>query len=142
MKHCKNDCLINAVDFSENMIAKAKEKHSYSNVEFILEDVYKLDSSYQNYDLCICYSVFPHFIDKKKVIDILSKRIKKGGKLVIAHTQSREEINNIHRGKKIAVKYDKLPPAWVVSNYLDKSGIKTIKAIDNNELYLIVGQKS
>lgn len=141
MQHCNNDCNVTAVDFSENMIERAKEKHSYSNVEFVIKDAYELDNNFKNYDVCICYSVFPHFEDKKKIINILSKCLKKGGKLVIAHSQSRDDINNLHRDKGLAVKHDKLPPALTVSSYLDESGCNTVKTIDDNELYLVVGQK-
>lgn len=141
MNCCNSNCSVTAIDFSQNMIARAKEKHQYSNVEFIIKDVYTLDNSFRDYDLCICYSVFPHFDYKKKVIKILSKCLKKGGKLVIAHSQSRDDINNLHRRKNIAVKFDKLPHAQVLSGYLDESNFNTVKVIDNNEMYLVVGEK-
>ncbi|WP_238524967.1 class I SAM-dependent methyltransferase [Caldicellulosiruptor owensensis] len=54
------------VDISDKMIKIAKNKYrACTNVSFINADVNNLN--FRNYfDYIICYSVFPHFEDKKK----------------------------------------------------------------------------
>ncbi|MEJ2248355.1 MAG: class I SAM-dependent methyltransferase [Candidatus Lokiarchaeota archaeon] len=90
---------ITAIDISEKMIAISKQKHpksKFSNVEFINNDIMNIEFT-KLYDVIICYSCFPHFSKKMKLIEHLSKGLKKGGKLIIAHSESREKINNRHK---------------------------------------------
>lgn len=131
---------IDAIDLSENMIKIAKSKYKHPNVTFIEGDIteYRLEQDF--YDYIICYSVYPHFAEKGAVITTLYKLLKKGGKLVICHTQSRDNINKLH---KDIFKDDNvsLPPATNLANALKKLGMRITAKRDNKEIYVVIAKK-
>lgn len=132
---------IQAVDLSPKMLEKAKQKYPYSNVEYIEGDVMELPLKDGYYDCILCYSVFPHFIDQPKTVARLSNKLKQEGKLVIAHSQSRTAINNLHKDAGDEVKKDLLPPMSDIADMMEKSGLRVVDKIDNDEMFLIIGQK-
>lgn len=132
---------ITAVDEAEKMIDIASRKFPYENVRFIAADVLNMKLPYDFFDCVMCYSMFPHFSDKKAAVDKLSSTLKKDGKLVICHSQSRDAINKLHREASEAVKNDRLPPAEQISQYFHCASLKTIAIVDNEEMYVVIGQK-
>jgi demethylmenaquinone methyltransferase/2-methoxy-6-polyprenyl-1,4-benzoquinol methylase len=138
----KNTGKIDAVDFSEKMIELAKNKYStqkFSNVEFIVQDVSDMNMNHQ-YDVILCYSCFPHFDDKMAKIKHLAKGLCPGGKLVIAHSESRKSINSIHKDE-IEVKNDLLPTMNKIEHMMKIAGLHTIRKIDNNEMFIIISKR-
>lgn len=122
-----------AVDMAEKMIEVAKKKYSNKEVEFKAIDV--MDYTEDGFDYIFLYSAYPHFKDKNRLINHLSSMLNKGGKLVIAHSNSREEINRIHKGKeefKDAILMPIKDTVKVIEKYLD---IDTY--VDNSEMYYI-----
>lgn len=121
------------IDISENMIEIAKEKYKGKNVEFVVSDVMKFNDF--GYDYIIIYSAYPHFKQKEMLFEHLSKLLNPRGKVIIAHSQSRDEINHIH-SRSEAVKDDILLSAdenvKIINKYL-----VTEKTIDNKEMYYI-----
>ncbi len=132
---------ITAVDEAEKMIEIASIKFSFENVRFIAADVLNMKLPYDLFDCIMCYSMFPHFPDKKAAIEKLSIYLKKGGKFVICHSQSMDAINNLHREASEVVKNDRLPPADQISEYFDCASLKTISIVDNEDMYVVIGQK-
>lgn len=132
---------IKGVDIAEKMIEVAKQKNSYENVVFECKDAleYKDDEGY--YDHIICYSMFPHFKDKEEAIKKLSEKLKIGGKLSICHSQSREAINNLHKGADKTVKEDNLPTLEIIKKYFLDTNLKIFKEIDNEEFFVVIGFK-
>lgn len=101
---------IKAMDMAKNMVELAMKRNNYENVSFECGDVLEMKHDKVNYDQIICYSMFPHFKSRKaEAIDILAQKLKDGGKLVICHSQSREEKNNLHKKVNEAVKEDNYP---------------------------------
>lgn len=121
------------VDISENMIEVAKEKYKGRSVEFIVSDIMKFND--YGYDYIFIYSAYPHFKDKEKLFEHLSKLLNLGGKVIIAHSQSRDEINHVH-SKSDVVKDDILlstdENVKIINRYLVAE-----KTIDNDEMYYI-----
>lgn len=132
---------ITAIDFSEKMIEMAQSKYKYDNVHFVCDDVFEAVLPNEYFDYAICYSVFPHFSDKKLAIKVISDYIKDSGKLVIFHSQSREDINNHHKDTSEIVAEDNLPPIDVIKGYLDSNNMKTIVEIDTDDMFAIVATK-
>lgn len=130
------------VDISSKMIEKAKEKYKgIENVDFVCSDV--VDLSFTEYfDAIICYSVFPHIEDKEKAIKKFSQMLKKGGKLAIAHSQSRDEINSLHRNLPEPVKNHILPPMDEIISMCQKAKLNSICNIDSSEMFLLIAQKA
>jgi demethylmenaquinone methyltransferase/2-methoxy-6-polyprenyl-1,4-benzoquinol methylase len=130
-----------AVDIAEKMIEIAQLKFRFKNVDFVVGDVLemKLPENYFNY--IICYSMFPHFKNKQIAVAKLADSLMEGGKFVICHTQSREEINNFHRKVSEAVKNDNLPSAEKIEEYYHHTGIETTSVVDNDKMFVVIGRK-
>lgn len=132
---------IKGVDVAEKMIEVAKQKNTYENVVFECKDAleYKSDEIY--YDHIICYSMFPHFKNKEEAIKMLSKKLRIGGNLTICHSQSRKDINNIHKRADEIVQEDNLPTLEIIKQYFLSANLKVINEIDSEELFIIIGYK-
>jgi ubiquinone/menaquinone biosynthesis C-methylase UbiE len=126
------------VDIAENMIKVAKQKYKNDSVEFIVSDI--LEYNQKGFDYVFLYSVYPHFADKDALFMQLSKLMKKDGKIVIAHSESKEKINARHAESE-AVKNHVLPSAEVTSKLMSKYFTINNK-IDNGEMYYIMGVKN
>ncbi|KZL92072.1 class I SAM-dependent methyltransferase [Clostridium magnum] len=132
---------VTAIDAAEKMIEVAQSKYNFDNVSFICGDVLKEDLPKETFDYTICYSVFPHFQDKLEIIDTISKLLKSGGKLIICHSQSRDAINNMHKKASEVVAEDNLPDMETIKSYFQQVGIRTTHQIDNDEMFVIIGEK-
>ncbi|MBC2397535.1 class I SAM-dependent methyltransferase [Clostridium tetanomorphum] len=128
---------ITAVDISENMIEVAKSKYKGEKVEFIIKDINRYND--KNFDYIFLYSVYPHFKDKEATLRHLRKLLNKGGKIIIAHSDSKEKINKVHSRNEI-VKEDKLPSVEVTARIMEKY-LTIEKMIDNENMYYISGVK-
>lgn len=130
-----------AVDIAEKMIEVARRKYSFENVEFIINDVLEMELPKNYFDCIMCYSMFPHFNDKEAAINSLAECLKIGGRLAICHSQSREAINNLHKGMTDAVQNDRLPSASVLKKYCNDAGLSMAIEVDNNEMFVVIGEK-
>jgi len=128
---------ITALDISSNMIMVAKEKYKDERIEFVVKDVMELDK--KEFDYIFIYSAYPHFGDKEALFKHLFGCLNNGGKIIIAHSDSKEKINKIHAGSE-TVKEDVLPSAEVTTKIMSKY-FKIDKVIDNEEMYYILGVK-
>lgn len=138
----KNTGKIVAVDFSNKMIELARSKYSeqkYSNVEFIVQDINDMNMNHQ-YDVILCYSCFPHFSDKIATIKHLAKGLSPSGKLMIAHSESRNSINDVHK-YTVELNKDLLPEMSKIKQMMKRAGLRTIKKIDNNEMFIIISKR-
>lgn len=142
--YVKESGSIVSIDFSKKMIIISKKKHpieKFPNLQFKVQDINKFSMN-REYDAILCYSCFPHFQDKIHTISHLTKGLKKQGKLMIAHSDSRETINNIHKDAKSKIIHqDSLPTIEEISSLMEKSGLKVIETLDNNEMFYILGVK-
>lgn len=132
---------ITAVDVSEKMLEMAKRKYSYGNVAFICTDALNGELPQEYFDFVVCYSVFPHFDDKQSAAAVMSKYLKKGGKFIICHSESRETINNMHKNASEAVSEDNLPDADILAELIERAGMTVLHKIDNEEMFVVIAQK-
>jgi demethylmenaquinone methyltransferase/2-methoxy-6-polyprenyl-1,4-benzoquinol methylase len=142
IKHLASGKII-AIDFSEKMIEVASNKfppETYPQVEFVISDVYNLKYSSQ-FDIVMCYSCFPHFNNKPKAISILKKTLKHQGKLVVAHSNSRDEINNTHMKSGDEISADVLPSISDLKNMIKDAGLEVIFQRDNNDFFMMIAEK-
>ncbi|MBC7107709.1 MAG: class I SAM-dependent methyltransferase [Methanomassiliicoccales archaeon] len=133
-----------AVDYSEKMLEVAMNKFPparYPNLEYVCADINDVPMSGE-YDAIMCYSCFPHFIDQPKTVKHMSKGLKKGGRLMIAHSSSRDEINRIHLETGEVVMTDYLPAMKDLCFMLEDAGLEVVKAIDNEEMYVVLAVNS
>jgi Methylase involved in ubiquinone/menaquinone biosynthesis len=128
---------ITAVDISENMISMAKSKYHDGRVEFAAVDI--ADYTGDEYDYAFLYSAYPHFQDRNGLFMHIAKLLKAGGKIVIAHSEGREKINDRHKANE-NTSNDILPPAVQTAELMSKY-FAVEKIIDNDEMYYISGIK-
>jgi demethylmenaquinone methyltransferase/2-methoxy-6-polyprenyl-1,4-benzoquinol methylase len=135
---------ISIVDFSEQMISISKKKHpeeEYPNLEFNAQEIMKINLR-PEYDAIICYSCFPHFPNKFTLLKHLYNGLKLGGRLIIAHSESRKKINKHHKKlKNSVVVHDMLPPMDKIENMMKNVGFKIGKTLDNQEMFYIISIK-
>ena len=130
---------VTGIDISHEMARLATEKHKgIENIKVICGDVEETRFDKQ-FDSVMIYNAFPHFPDPERLIATMASLLKEGGRLTVAHSASREQIDDHHKG-----------PASKVSNglmYADE--LKAIFEpffdvdimISNQEMYQVSGTK-
>ncbi|HEY3424625.1 MAG TPA: class I SAM-dependent methyltransferase [Negativicutes bacterium] len=135
-----NEGHITAVDFSANMLARAREKYGGSGgITFIVSDIMQFTTD-SRFDTVICFNFFPHIKDKHLFFQHMYKLLAAGGILTIMHDISREKVNAIHQGSA-AVKDDRLPSGEAVTAWLTAAGYNVVKVIDAADCYFIKAVK-
>lgn len=88
---------VTGVDISPEMVKIASEKFPGENIKVICADVEQLDCD-ESFDVVMVYNAFPHFPEPDKLIKALAGKLKKGGRLSVAHGMSRAQIDSHHKG--------------------------------------------
>ena len=89
---------VTGIDISHEMARLAAEKHAgIDTIRVICGDVEETRFDKQ-FDSVMVYNAFPHFPDPERLIATLASLLKAGGRLTIAHSASREQIDNHHSG--------------------------------------------
>ncbi|MHA1618427.1 MAG: class I SAM-dependent methyltransferase, partial [Promethearchaeota archaeon] len=133
---------ITAIDYSEGMITVASQKYpktEYPRVSFLVQDAYEAPMTAQ-YDVIVCYSCFPHFPDKPKILAHFVQGLAPGGKFMIAHSDSRDGINNIHKDASDTVTEDNLPPMQEMIDMAEKVGLKIRNTIDSADYFILLAE--
>lgn len=143
-KYIRKKGAIVAVDYSEKMIEVARKKFPNSenpHLKFFAEDIHDLPMRFQ-YDAILCYSCFPHFIDQRGSIQHMSNGLAANGKLMIAHSQSRDAINSLHKRAGAEVCQDVLPTSQEIEKMMLLAGLQIAEKIDNDELFIVMGERN
>ena len=126
---------VTGVDISYEMIRHAAEKFPQENVKFLCADVE--NAPLDEYDEIMVYNAFPPFPEPEELIKSLVGHLAIGGKLTIAHGQSRERIDGHHKGHASKVSVGLMSEhalAGMMRKYLDV----TVK-ISNDRMYQVTG---
>ncbi len=138
-KHLNRDGELTGVDISQGMLNMAKRKFGQlNNVNFKLLDVEK-DSIKKKYDKVVLYSMFPHLNNKTETIKkLVNENLKENGKLLIAHSDSREFLNNLHSNADESVSEDRLIEVNKQKEIFESVNLNVTKAYEDDEIYYIV----
>ena len=100
--YIKREAVVTGIDISPEMVKIAKEK--FPNVNVICGDVEETDFN-EKFDAVMVYNAFPHFPDPERLVENLSKLLRKGGRLSVAHGMSREDLLKLHneRASKVSL---------------------------------------
>ena len=129
------------LDFAEEMLKRTRAKNCNENIECLHADVTNIPLRDEIFDIVVCYSSFPHFQDKPKSLNEISRVLKKDARLAICHTSSRAAINDIHRHIP-AVQNDIIPGEGEMQTMLSMAGFGGITICDNGDNYLASARKS
>ena len=128
-----------AVDISERMIEIAKIKFSQNdNIELLCADAEQYEFS-EKFDCIVIYNAFPHFADREQLFENLSKCLKNGGRITIAHGMSREALIKHHSGS--AEKISTILPEAENLAEIMKVYFNTDTIISTDEIYIVSGIK-
>lgn len=134
---------VRGVDYSPEMLAIARQKHPperFPSVEFYLGDVTEMNMDGE-LDAVLCYSCFPHFLDQAGALKNLAAGLRPGGRLMVAHSQSRDGINSMHREVDEAVQEDHLPTLHEIKAMMEAAGLEFVLGVDNEEMFYLVSRR-
>jgi ubiquinone/menaquinone biosynthesis C-methylase UbiE len=89
------------------------------------------------FDAVIIFNSFPHFKDKEKTIFECYRVLKKGGRLIIGHSMTPEEINQLHKDVGEVVANHRLPEKDVFIEMFKKSGFENIEYFVDGYFYVM-----
>jgi ubiquinone/menaquinone biosynthesis C-methylase UbiE len=133
--------LLTAMDFSSRMLDKARER-SCPGMRYLLNGaVMAIPLRSERFDHVTCFSAFPHFPDKKKALQEMVRVLKRGASLHIAHLQSAEELNRLHREIGDVVAGDGLPSPEEMQVLLTESGLLEVNVVNEPGRFLAQGRR-
>jgi demethylmenaquinone methyltransferase/2-methoxy-6-polyprenyl-1,4-benzoquinol methylase len=133
-----------AIDYSDKMIEVARSKYpekEHPKISYRVSDVYDLKYD-ADFDIVVCYSCFPHFVDQPLALRILSKALKKGGRLVVAHSDSAKTINGVHMNGGMEIGNDFLPSMERLKQMLKKSGLEVTFERNDENYFVCIATKT
>jgi len=134
---------VTAIDFSEKMVQKCKEKHGHlRNFTVKVGNIEEATFPPEHFDAVVCFGVFPHLDNKPKALKNINRILKTGSTLVIAHALSSEELKLHHNKASSAVVHDMLPEMPEMKQLLEQTGFTEISIKDEPGLYLCTARKS
>ncbi|MPM98729.1 Ubiquinone biosynthesis O-methyltransferase [bioreactor metagenome] len=142
LKNLNSNGIIKGIDVSSGMLDIANQKFKeLENVSFEVLDV-ENSSIEEKYDKIVLYSMFPHLKNKTNTIKILvENNLNKDGKLIIAHSNSREFLNNMHKEKDKRVSEDRLIPIKDQKTLFEQVNLNVLDAYEDDEIYYLVVNK-
>ncbi len=129
-----------ALDFSQKMLNKAKEKFADRFV-YVKANAHNMPFENEKFDGVVCFNTFPHFVNKLKALKEVYRVLKKDGYFIIAHSKNREEINSHHKKLEGLVAKDFIPTDKELVLLSKKAKFSEINFIENNKIYFCVTKK-
>lgn len=134
--------LVVALDFAEKMVEICKTKYSgLSNVKIELQNAEELNFPKDYFDAITCFGLFPHLENKQKALLQMNRVLKPGGKLIIVHALSSNEIKVHHHNVCSAVANDIMPLEKEMKQLLQNAGFDSSKIEDEKGCYLCIATK-
>ncbi|MDQ7794734.1 MAG: methyltransferase domain-containing protein [bacterium] len=134
------------VDLSPQMLALARRKGVTwglgDELELLQADVHALPFPEGHFAAVLCYSAFPHFQRQAAAVGEMARVLCPGGRLVIAHNESREAVNRRHREIGGAIGGHELPPAGEMRRLLASQRLGPVLLKDEADSYLAVAVRS
>jgi demethylmenaquinone methyltransferase/2-methoxy-6-polyprenyl-1,4-benzoquinol methylase len=131
---------ITGVDISSEMIKICRDKFSSNDkIDVICADADTMTFD-GNYDCCIVFNAFPHFIDPKALISNLYTSVKTGGTLTIAHDRGRKALDIHHSGEANPYSNGLMSEDDLEQIFIDCGFTSTTKYA-TDEIYIVSGRK-
>lgn len=129
---------VTAVDISSEMIRIAKSKFSDDRVAFFCSDIEEFPLP-DLYDTCMIYNAFPHFANPAGLIKCLADKLRMGGRLTIAHSMSRKQLDSHHSGPARKVSMGLMHEDELAKLF---EGFFEVDAkVSNDQMYVVSGVK-
>jgi len=109
-------------------------------VSYRFMDLYESDFG-PEFDLVVCYSCLPYFSDILKAIQVLGDCLRRGGRLAIAHSSSREHVSRVHEEGGAEICTDILPGSEIVRAMMERAGLTTVFEQYGEEYYVVIAKR-
>ncbi len=127
---------VTAVDISPQMAHIAQGKFAHDDrVAVLCADAQ--EAAFGAFDCILIYNAFPHFSEPEKLFANLSRQLKSGGRLTVAHGMSRARINDHHRGGASHVSYGLMPAEDLSA--LMAPFVAVDRVLSDDSMYLVSG---
>lgn len=131
-----------ALDISPVMIREARRRNgSRQNVDVHLCTVEAFRPEEKSFGIIMCHQVFPHFADKKNVLDLLSCAMKDDGRFLVHHFIDFKAINDHHRKAGTAVEKDMMPGHDRMRRMFYKAGLRVEFLLDDDMGYFLAASR-
>ncbi len=132
---------ITGIDISPEMIRKSSEKvkaAGWNNITLITGNVLEYPFS-ETFDRIVVYNAFPHLANFTEAIACFSRCMKPGGRLTIAHSQGRNQINSRHALSTVKISVPMIPAESLAM--LFRPDFIPDRMVDNDQMYIVSGKK-
>ena len=130
----RNVASVTGIDISPEMAKIAAAK--FPEVNVICGDV-ETTAFDRQFDVIMVYNAFPHFPDPARLIGVLAKLLKPGGRLSVAHGMSRAALTDHHAGRASKVSIDLLHEKDLAALFEPYFDVEVI--ISNDRMYQVAG---
>ena len=127
---------ITGIDISPEMAKRAAAKFPEATV--ICGDAEEAAFD-KKFDAVMVYNAFPHFPDPARLIEALARVVKPGGRLSIAHSMSRAQLQRHHSGSAGKVTVDLIHEKELSSLFAPFFDVDVI--ISNDRMYQVAGTR-
>ena len=127
---------VTAIDLSPEMVKIAASKYPPEQIRVLCGDVEETAFD-RLFDVVMVYNAFPHFPDPVRLIAVLAQCTKPGGRLSIAHSMSRAQLDHHHSGSAHPVSNGLMHEdalAALFEPYFD-----VVVKISNDKMYQVTG---
>jgi ubiquinone/menaquinone biosynthesis C-methylase UbiE len=131
--------VVHAVDFAPRMITVARRKFG-RRYRYTVADARRMPFPGGSFDVAVCYSVFPHFQDKPGTLAEIRRVLAPGGRIIVAHIDSRRSINTFHRSVHGVVRHDQMPAKRAMVRLLKNAGFVRVSVCDRPHSYIARGR--
>ena len=127
---------LTGIDISPEMAKIAAAK--FPEVRVICGDVEETTFDKQ-FDAVMVYNAFPHFPEPAKLIETLAGVVKPGGRLSVAHSMSRAQLQQHHQGRASKVSIDLIHEKELAALFAPFFDVDVI--ISNDRMYQVAGTR-
>ncbi|HEO70758.1 MAG TPA: class I SAM-dependent methyltransferase [Candidatus Hydrogenedentes bacterium] len=133
-------CIV-AFDIAFRMMHEARVKHQGFRARYVQADVMNLPFAADHFDWVVCNSCFPHFLDQPRAVAQLAATLKPGGRLVVCHTLSRDDMNAFHQGAHPTVARHELPDHAAMRGLMAAAGLEVLGLQDGPDRYVVLARR-
>lgn len=131
---------VTGIDISQEMARLAGEKFAGNDrIRVICGDVEQTEFS-EKFDAAVVYNAFPHFPDPQALVARLASLLKEGGRLTVAHGDSREKIDDHHKGAASKVSNGLMHAERLKQLFMPFFEVEVV--ISNDQMYQVTGIKT
>jgi demethylmenaquinone methyltransferase/2-methoxy-6-polyprenyl-1,4-benzoquinol methylase len=127
---------VTGIDISPEMAKIAASK--FPEVKVICGDVEETKFDKQ-FDAVMVYNAFPHFPEPARLIEALARVVKPGGRLSVAHSMSRAQLQQHHSGRASQVSIDLIHEKELAALFAPFFDVDVV--ISNDRMYQVAGTR-